>query len=93
MSVVDLTLLFSTLLPPVPDAGNRLAWWVALGGPAPKLHHLNWRENAQIRQPLCFGCILTLQDEHLNDKDMSVSTRTVSSPYDKDQSKRKSPNT
>ena len=75
---VDFTNLVSTLLPPVPDARLWLAWWVALRGPAPKLNHLNWREQrAQVRQPLRLIRVLVLQDEHLNEKDMCVSTKTV----------------
>ena len=69
ISVGDFTNLLSALLPPVPDARLRLAGWIAFRRPAPKLDHLNWREeHAQVREPLRRLGILMLQDEHLKGK-------------------------
>ena len=59
----------------MPDALVGLAWRVAFRRPAPKFNYLDWaEEDAQVWQPLRGLRVLMLQDQHLNVKDMSVST-------------------
>ena len=78
MSAVNLTDFMSTLLPPMPDTLFRLARRIAFRRAAPKLNHLHRRkERAQVRQPLGLLGILVLQDQHLKQPDMSLSSYTV----------------